>query len=197
MARLARLEAEFQRLGPDTVAALCRARGRATASAPPPEGSFRAVRAIIWTGTAPCSSSTRVMCGMGRTARFTPGNRRAYARHQASPGVRRRLPADRRCSQAPISSTRSGRARAFQHGHTYLASLPRGGAEAADYCPKELLERVRISANTSSTTVDRALRQICVGVSADAGWGLSWSSIAPQRRSILAQAFNQRIRLPR
>jgi len=57
----AELEAEFRRLGPDTVAAFIAEPvvGATAGCVPPPEGYFRAVRRDLRPSTAPCSSSTR------------------------------------------------------------------------------------------------------------------------------------------
>ena len=69
VARLAaELEAEFQRLGPDTVAAFMAEPvvGATAGCVPPPEGYFRAVRDICDRHGA-LLILDEVMCGMGRT----------------------------------------------------------------------------------------------------------------------------------
>src|SRR5947209_19040202 len=62
------MEAEFQRVGPDTVAAFIAEPvvGATSGCVPPPEGYFRAVRDIC-NGHGALLILDEVMCGMGRT----------------------------------------------------------------------------------------------------------------------------------
>ena len=127
VARLAaELEAEFQRLGPDTVAAFIAEPvvGATAGCVPAPDGYFRAVREICDRHGA-LLILDEVMCGMGRTGTHAClGAGRRRARHPGDrQGTRRRLPADRRdARERPASSTPSAHGSgAFQHGHTYLA----------------------------------------------------------------------------
>ena len=100
VARLAaELEAEFQRLGPDTVAAFIAEPvvGATAGCVPAPEGYFRAVREICNRHGA-LLILDEVMCGMGRT-----GTLHAWEQEGIAPdiqaiakGLGRRLPADRR-----------------------------------------------------------------------------------------------------
>ena len=100
VARLAaELEAEFQRLGPDTVAAFLAEPvvGATAGCVPAPEGYFRAVRDICDRHGA-LLILDEVMCGMGRT-----GTRHAWEQEGIAPdiqadrqGAGRRLSADRR-----------------------------------------------------------------------------------------------------
>ena len=127
VARLAaELEAEFQRLGPDTVAAFIAEPvvGATAGCVPAPEGYFRAVREICDRHGA-LLILDEVMCGMGRT-----GTLHAWEQEGIAPdiqadrqGARRRLSADRRhARERAASSTPSAQGSgAFQHGHTYLA----------------------------------------------------------------------------
>src|SRR6476661_886734 len=126
VARLAtELEAEFQRLGPDTVAAFIAEPvvGATAGCVPPPEGYFRAVRDICNRHGA-LLILDEVMCGMGRT-----GTRHAWEREGISPDIQaiaKGLGGGYQPIGAMLASTRivdiirdgSG---AFQHGHTYLA----------------------------------------------------------------------------
>ena len=115
----AELEAEFQRLGPDTVAAFVAEPvvGATAGCVPAPEGYFRAVREICDRHGA-LLILDEVMCGMGRT-----GTLHAWEQEGIAPdiqadrqGPRRRLPADRRhagrragswtrCATAPARSS--------------------------------------------------------------------------------------------
>src|SRR6478736_4664661 len=126
VARLvAELEAEFQRLGPDTVAAFIAEPvvGATAGCVPAPEGYFRAVREICDRHGA-LLILDEVMCGMGRT-----GTRHAWEREGISPDIQaiaKGLGGGYQPIGAMLASTRivdiirdgSG---AFQHGHTYLA----------------------------------------------------------------------------
>ncbi len=100
VARLAaELEAEFQRLGPDTVAAFIAEPvvGATAGCATAPEGYFRAVREICDRHGA-LLILDEVMCGMGRTGTLHAWEQEGVsARHPGDrQGTRRRLSADRR-----------------------------------------------------------------------------------------------------
>jgi adenosylmethionine-8-amino-7-oxononanoate aminotransferase len=126
VARLAaELEAEFQRLGPDTVAAFIAEPvvGATAGCVPAPEGYFRAVREICNRYGA-LVILDEVMCGMGRT-----GTRHAWEQEGIAPDIQaiaKGLGGGYQPIGAMLASTRiidtvrdgSG---AFQHGHTYLA----------------------------------------------------------------------------
>src|SRR5882762_9566150 len=126
VARLtAELEAEFQRLGPDTVAAFIAEPvvGATAGCVPPPEGYFRAVREICNRYGA-LLILDEVMCGMGRT-----GTLHAWEQEGIAPDIQavaKGLGGGYQPIGATLASNRvvdalregSG---AFQHGHTYLA----------------------------------------------------------------------------
>src|SRR6184192_382086 len=126
VARLAaELEAEFQRLGPDTVAAFIAEPvvGATAGCVPPPEGYFQAVRDICNRHGA-LLILDEVMCGMGRT-----GTLHAWEQEGIAPDIQaiaKGLGGGYQPIGAMLASTRivdvirdgSG---AFQHGHTYLA----------------------------------------------------------------------------
>src|SRR3954463_15220029 len=126
VARLAaELEAEFQRLGPDTVAAFIAEPvvGATAGCVPPPEGYFRAVREICDRHGA-LLILDEVMCGMGRT-----GTLHAWEQEDITPDIQavaKGLGGGYQpigamlASSAIIDTIRSGSG-AFQHGHTYLA----------------------------------------------------------------------------
>jgi adenosylmethionine-8-amino-7-oxononanoate aminotransferase len=126
VARLAaELEAEFQRLGPDTVAAFIAEPvvGATAGCVPAPEGYFRAVRNI-------CSRHgallifDEVMCGMGRT-----GTRHAWEQEGVAPDIQAVAkglgggyqPIGAMLANGGIIDTVRQGSGAFQHGHTYLA----------------------------------------------------------------------------
>jgi adenosylmethionine-8-amino-7-oxononanoate aminotransferase len=126
VARLAaELEAEFQRLGPDTVAAFIAEPvvGATAGCVPPPEGYFRAVREI-------CSRHgallilDEVMCGMGRT-----GTLHAWQQEGITPDIQAIAkglgggfqPIGAMLANGRIVDTIRQGSGAFQHGHTYLA----------------------------------------------------------------------------
>ncbi|MGY4235339.1 adenosylmethionine-8-amino-7-oxononanoate aminotransferase [Bradyrhizobium sp. USDA 4449] len=125
-ARLAaELEAEFQRLGPDTVAAfLAEPVVGATAGAvTAPDGYFKAVREICDRHGA-LLILDEVMCGMGRT-----GTMHAWEQEGVAPDIQaiaKGLGGGYQpigamlASREIIDTIRSGSG-AFQHGHTYLA----------------------------------------------------------------------------
>jgi adenosylmethionine-8-amino-7-oxononanoate aminotransferase len=121
----AELEAEFQRLGPDTVAAFIAEPvvGATAGCVPAPEGYFRAVRNI-------CSRHgallifDEVMCGMGRT-----GTRHAWEQEGVAPDIQAVAkglgggyqPIGAMLANGGIIDTVRQGSGAFQHGHTYLA----------------------------------------------------------------------------
>ncbi len=136
VARLAaELEAEFQRLGPDTVAAFLAEPvvGATAGCVTAPEGYFRAVRDICNRHGA-LLILDEVMCGMGRT-----GTLHAWEQEGVAPDIQaigKGLGGGYQPIAAMLSSARivdairqgSG---AFQHGHTYLAH-PMGCAAALE-----------------------------------------------------------------
>jgi adenosylmethionine-8-amino-7-oxononanoate aminotransferase len=126
VARLAaELEAEFQRLGPDTVAAFIAEPvvGATAGCVPAPEGYFRAIRDICNRHGA-LLILDEVMCGMGRT-----GTLHAWEQEGIAPDIQaiaKGLGGGYQPIGAMLASTgiidtiRQGSG-AFQHGHTYLA----------------------------------------------------------------------------
>jgi adenosylmethionine-8-amino-7-oxononanoate aminotransferase len=121
----AELEAEFQRLGPDTVAAFVAEPvvGATAGCVPAPPGYFRAVREICDRHGA-LLILDEVMCGMGRT-----GTLHAWEQEGIAPDIQavaKGLGGGYQAIGAVLVSARivdalrdgSG---AFQHGHTYLA----------------------------------------------------------------------------
>ena len=126
VARLAaELEAEFQRLGPDTVAAfLAEPVVGATAGAvTAPDGYFKAVREICDRHGA-LLILDEVMCGMGRT-----GTTHAWEQEGVSPDIQAIAkglgggyqPIGAMLASGKIIDTIRAGSGAFQHGHTYLA----------------------------------------------------------------------------
>ncbi len=141
VARLAaELEAEFQRLGPDTVAAFIAEPvvGATAGCVPPPEGYFRAVREICNRHGA-LLILDEVMCGMGRTGTLAcVGAGRHRARHPGHrQGTWRRLPADRRDARERDYRRHDpaglGRFPARPHLSGASAGLRRGARGAADH----------------------------------------------------------------
>ncbi|CAN7589313.1 aspartate aminotransferase family protein [Bradyrhizobium sp. LjRoot220] len=126
VARLAaELEAEFQRLGPDTVAAFIAEPvvGATAGCVPAPEGYFRSIRDICNRHGA-LLILDEVMCGMGRT-----GTLHAWEQEGIAPDIQaiaKGLGGGYQpigamlASGAVIDTIRQGSG-AFQHGHTYLA----------------------------------------------------------------------------
>ena len=126
IARLAaELEAEFQRLGPDTVAAFVAEPvvGATAGCVPPPAGYFAAIKSVCDRHGA-LLILDEVMCGMGRT-----GTLHAWEQEQVAPDIQviaKGLGGGYQPIGAVLASGRivdvlrdgSG---AFQHGHTYLA----------------------------------------------------------------------------
>jgi adenosylmethionine-8-amino-7-oxononanoate aminotransferase len=126
VARLAaELEAEFQRLGPDTVAAFIAEPvvGATGGCVPAPEGYFRAVRDICNRHGA-LLILDEVMCGMGRT-----GTLHAWEQEGISPDIQAVAkglgggyqPIGAMLASGVIIDTIRQGSGAFQHGHTYLA----------------------------------------------------------------------------
>ena len=126
VARLAaELEAEFQRLGPDTVAAFIAEPvvGATAGCVPPPEGYFRAVREICDRHGA-LLILDEVMCGMGRT-----GTLHAWQQEGIAPDIQAIAkglgggyqPIGAMLASGRIVDTIREASGAFQHGHTYLA----------------------------------------------------------------------------
>jgi adenosylmethionine-8-amino-7-oxononanoate aminotransferase len=151
VARLAaELDAEFQRLGPDTVAAFVAEPvvGATAGCVPAPEGYFRAVRDICDRYGA-LLILDEVMCGMGRT-----GTLHAWEQEGIAPDIQaiaKGLGGGYQPIGAMLASGRivdavrdgSG---AFQHGHTYLAHPMACAAALAVQkviAEERLLERVR------------------------------------------------------
>ncbi|UPJ60913.1 aspartate aminotransferase family protein [Bradyrhizobium sp. 192] len=151
VARLAaELEAEFQRLGPDTVAAfLAEPVVGATAGAvTAPDGYFRAVREICDRHGA-LLVLDEVMCGMGRT-----GTTHAWEQEGVAPDIQAIAkglgggyqPIGAMLASGKIIDTIRAGSGAFQHGHTYLAHpLACAAALAVQEVIREdgLLERVK------------------------------------------------------
>jgi adenosylmethionine-8-amino-7-oxononanoate aminotransferase len=126
VARLAaELEAEFQRLGPDTVAAFIAEPvvGATGGCVPAPEGYFRAVRDICNRHGA-LLILDEVMCGMGRT-----GTLHAWEQEGIAPDIQAIAkglgggyqPIGAMLASGTIIDTIRQGSGAFQHGHTYLA----------------------------------------------------------------------------
>jgi adenosylmethionine-8-amino-7-oxononanoate aminotransferase len=126
VARLAaELEAEFQRLGPDTVAAFLAEPvvGATAGCVPAPEGYFKAVREICDRHGA-LLILDEVMCGMGRT-----GTMHAWEQEGIAPDIQAIAkglgggyqPIGAMLASGRIIDTIRGGSGAFQHGHTYLA----------------------------------------------------------------------------
>jgi len=121
----AELEAEFQRLGPNTVAAfLAEPVVGATAGAvTAPDGYFKAVREICDRHGA-LLILDEVMCGMGRT-----GTTHAWEQEGVAPDIQAIAkglgggyqPIGAMLASGKIIDTIRAGSGAFQHGHTYLA----------------------------------------------------------------------------
>ena len=125
VARLAgELEAEFQRLGPDTVAAFIAEPvvGATAGCVPAPGGYFRAVREICDRHGA-LLILDEVMCGMGRT-----GTTHAWEQEGIAPDIQTIAkglgggyqPIGAMLARGAIIDTIRDGSGAFQHGHTYL-----------------------------------------------------------------------------
>jgi len=158
----AELEAEFQRLGPENVAAFLAEPvvGATAGCVPAPEGYFRAIREICDRHGA-LLVLDEVMCGMGRT-----GTRHAWEQEGIAPDIQaiaKGLGGGYQPIGAMLASGRivdairdgSG---AFQHGHTYLAH-PLACAAALEVQrvidDEQLLDRV----NTLGTQLERRLTE--------------------------------------
>ncbi|MDH2346389.1 aspartate aminotransferase family protein [Bradyrhizobium sp. SSUT18] len=126
VARLAaEIEAEFQRLGPDTVAAFLAEPvvGATSGAVTAPEGYFRAVREICDRHGA-LLILDEVMCGMGRT-----GTTHAWEQEGVAPDIQAIAkglgggyqPIGAMLASGKIIDTIRAGSGAFQHGHTYLA----------------------------------------------------------------------------
>ena len=151
VARLAaELEAEFQRLGPNTVAAfLAEPVVGATAGAvTAPDGYFKAVREICDRHGA-LLILDEVMCGMGRT-----GTTHAWEQEGVAPDIQAIAkglgggyqPIGAMLASGKIIDTICAGSGAFQHGHTYLAHpLACAAALAVQHVIREdgLLDRVK------------------------------------------------------
>src|SRR5438445_2127904 len=151
VARLAaELEAEFQRLGPENVAAFIAEPvvGATAGCVPAPEGYFRAVREICDRHGA-LLILDEVMCGMGRT-----GTRHAWEHEGIAPDIQAIAkglgggyqPIGAMLAGARIVDVIRDGSGAFQHGHTYLAH-PLACAAALEVQQviddEKLLDRVR------------------------------------------------------
>ncbi len=126
VARLAaELEAEFQRLGPENVAAFIAEPvvGATAGCVPAPEGYFKAVREICNRHGA-LLILDEVMCGMGRT-----GTLHAWEQEGIAPDIQAIAkglgggyqPIGAMLASGRIVDTVRDGSGAFQHGHTYLA----------------------------------------------------------------------------
>jgi adenosylmethionine-8-amino-7-oxononanoate aminotransferase len=146
----AELEAEFQRVGPETVVAFVAEPvvGATAGCVPAPEGYFRAVREICDRHGA-LLILDEVMCGMGRT-----GTLHAWEQEGIAPDIQivaKGLGGGYQAIGATLASARIVEAirdgsGAFQHGHTYLAHpMACAAALAVQQVIKEegLLARVR------------------------------------------------------
>ena len=151
VARLAaELEAEFQRLGPDTVGAFIAEPvvGATAGCVPAPDGYFRAVRDIC-TRHGALLILDEVMCGMGRT-----GTMHAWQQEGIAPDIQAIAkglgggyqPIGAMLAHGRIIDTIRQGSGAFQHGHTYLAH-PMACAAALEVQhiigDEHLLDRVR------------------------------------------------------
>jgi adenosylmethionine-8-amino-7-oxononanoate aminotransferase len=150
VARLAgELEAEFERLGPGTVAAFIAEPvvGATAGCVPAPEGYFAAVRGICDRHGA-LLILDEVMCGMGRT-----GTTHAWEQEGIAPDIQAIAkglgggyqPIGAMLAHGRIIDTIRSGSGAFQHGHTYLAH-PMACAAALEVqrviAEDKLLERV-------------------------------------------------------
>jgi adenosylmethionine-8-amino-7-oxononanoate aminotransferase len=119
------LEAEFQRLDPDTVAAFIAEPvvGATAGCVPAPEGYFRAVRDVCDRHGA-LLILDEVMCGMGRT-----GTLHAWEQEGIAPDIQAIAkglgggyqPIGAMLASGRIIDTIRQGSGAFQHGHTYMA----------------------------------------------------------------------------
>jgi adenosylmethionine-8-amino-7-oxononanoate aminotransferase len=147
---IAELEAEFERLGPDTVAAFIAETvvGATAGCVPAPEGYFRAVRDVCDRHGA-LLILDEVMCGMGRT-----GTMHAWEQEGAAPDIQAVAkglgggyqPIGATLASAKIVNALRDGSGAFRHGHTYMAHpLACAAALAVQRVIREdgLLDRVR------------------------------------------------------
>ena len=146
----AELEAEFQRLGPDTVAAFIAEPvvGATGGCVTAPEGYFRAVREICDRHGA-LLILDEVMCGMGRT-----GSTHAWQQEGIAPDIQAIAkglgggyqPIGAMLATGRIIDTLRNGSGAFLHGHTYLAH-PMACAAALEVqrivTEENLLDRVK------------------------------------------------------
>jgi adenosylmethionine-8-amino-7-oxononanoate aminotransferase len=147
---VAELEAEFQRLGPDRVAAFIAEPivGGTAGCVPAPEGYFPAVRAVCDRHGA-LLILDEVMCGMGRT-----GTRHAWEQEGVAPDIQTvakglgggYAPIGATLASGKIAEAMRNGSGILMHGHTYMAH-PLGCAAALavqDVIREDgLLERVR------------------------------------------------------
>jgi len=151
VARLAaELDAEFQRLGPDTVAAFIAEPvvGATAGAVAAPDGYFRTVREICNKHGA-LLILDEVMCGMGRT-----GTLHAWQQEGIAPDIQAIAkglgggyqPIGAMLATSQIVDTIRQGSGAFQHGHTYLAH-PLACAAALEVqrviADEKLLDRVK------------------------------------------------------
>ena len=151
VARLAaELDAEFRRLGPDTVAAFIAEPvvGATAGAVTAPEGYFRAVREICNEHGA-LLILDEVMCGMGRT-----GTLHAWEQEGVAPDIQAIAkglgggyqPIGAMLTTNRIVETIRQGSGAFQHGHTYLAH-PLACAAALEVqrviAEEKLLDRIK------------------------------------------------------
>src|SRR5215813_643417 len=146
----AELEAEFQRLGPDTVAAFIAEPvvGATAGCVTAPEGYFKAVREICDRHGA-LLILDEVMCGMGRT-----GTLHAWEQEGAAPDIQAIAkglgggyqPIGAMLTTACVVDTIRDGSGTFQHGHTYLGH-PMACAAALEVqkiiAEENLLDRVK------------------------------------------------------
>jgi adenosylmethionine-8-amino-7-oxononanoate aminotransferase len=147
---VAELEAEFQRLGPDRVAAFIAEPivGGTAGCVPAPEGYFPAVRAVCDRHGA-LLILDEVMCGMGRT-----GTRHAWEQEGVAPDIQTvakglgggYAPIGATLASGKIAEAMRNGSGILMHGHTYMAH-PLGCAAALavqDVISEDgLLDRVR------------------------------------------------------
>ena len=167
VARLAaELEAEFQRLGPDTVAAFIAEPvvGATAGCVTAPEGYFKAVREICDRHGA-LLILDEVMCGMGRT-----GTLHAWEQEGVAPDIQAIAkglgggyqPIGAMLASGKIIDAIRDGSGAFQHGHTYLAHpLACAAALAVQHVIREddLLDQVKAARQAARAAADRAFRQ--------------------------------------
>jgi len=160
VARLAaELEAEFQRLGPDTVAAFMAEPvvGATAGCVSPPEGYFRAVRDICNRHGA-LLILDEVMCGMGRT-----GTLHACEQEGVSPDLMALAkglgggyaPIGALVMQDKIFDAIADGSGAFQHSHTYMGHPL---ACAAALAVQRIMRRDNLLANVRSQGAHLARR---------------------------------------